>query len=274
MAASKIHPTALVSPKSRIGRNVSIGAYTIIEEGVSIGEGTTILNHVTVRKGTTMGKNNAIHMGAVIGHEAQNKSSSPETQSFLNIGDDNIFREYVTVNRGSADQSATSIGDRNYFMISSHVGHDCIVKNDIVLTNAVLLGGHVFLDDHCILSGGSGVHQFCRIGTYAMIGGHSSITKDVPPYMLVDDGEDRIGSLNIVGLRRAGFSEEVKRDIKNAYKLLYLSGLNVTQAIESIARRCHSKEVSGLVQFMKDSKRGILGHRKRKEIFLQPVLHN
>jgi UDP-N-acetylglucosamine acyltransferase len=158
----------------------------------------------------------------------------------------------------------TTIGNHNYFMVFSHVGHDCHIGDHVVLTNAVLLAGHVSLEDHSVLSGGSAVHQFCRIGSYAMIGGHASVTKDVPPYMLVDDNEALIGSMNLVGMRRAGFIEEVKRDIKNAYKLLYLSGLNLTHAMNEIVERCHSREVAYMVNFMKDSKRGILGHRKQR----------
>ncbi len=265
-----IHPTALLGKNSNIGRNVEIGPYSVIEEGVTIGDDTTILDHVHIGKGTTIGKDNVVHMGAVIGHEAQHKAASGK-ESFLNIGDHNVFREYVTVHRGFEDKSATTIGDDNYFMVFAHVGHDCHIGSHVVLTNAVLLGGHVSLDDHSILSGGCGVHQFCRIGSYTMIGGHATITKDVPPYMLVDDNQDLVGSINLVGIRRAGFIEEVKRDIKNAYKILYLSGLNVTHATEQIIAKCHTDEVAYLIEFMKHSKRGILGHRKKHVIHGTPA---
>jgi len=262
---SPIHPTALVSPKCRMGENVRIGPFCLIEDEVSIGDNTTLLERVHVGQGTTMGKNNFIHMGAVIGHEAQARGSHG-IQSFLKVGDNNVFREYVTVHRGATEQSQTRIGDDNYFMAFSHVGHDCDLKNHVTVTNAVLLGGHVMLDDHCMLGGGSAVHQFCRIGSYAMIGGKASVTKDVPPYMLIDDNEDLIGSMNLIGLRRAGFSEEVKREIKNAYRLLYMSGLSTPHALEAILKACHTKEVAHLADFIKNSKRGILGHRKQKEV--------
>ena len=258
----QIHPTALVGKNSRIASDAVIGPYTVFEDNVSIGEATTILDHVHIGKGTTIGLSNYIHMGAVIGHEAQHKSSRG-VESFLNVGDNNVFREYVTVHRGSTEKSQTLIGNDNYFMAFSHIGHDCHIKNHVIMTNAVLLGGHVLLDYYSILSGGCGIHQFCRIGSYAMIGGHASITKDVPPYMLVDDNQDLVGSMNIVGLRRANFLEDAKRDIKNAYKLLYLSGLNLTQAVEAIIQKCHSKEVDYMIEFMRDSKRGILGHRRQ-----------
>jgi len=260
------HPTALIDPKSQIGDHVKIGAYATIEEGVIIGDNTTILHHAHIGKGTRIGKNNYIHMGAVIGHEAQHREAAL-TDSFLKIGDNNTFREYTTIHRGATKGSSTRIGDDNYFMAFAHVGHDCEIQNRVTVTNAVLLGGHVLLEDDCVLSGGSGVHQFCRIGSYAMIGGMASITKDVPPYMLVDDSDMLIGSMNIVGLRRAGVAESAKREIKNAYKLLYLSGLNTAQALDAIIQKCHSQEISHLVEFIRNSKRGILPHRHKKSIF-------
>lgn len=260
-----IHPTALLGSNSHIGRNVKIGPYSVIEDNVIIGDDTTILDHVHIGQRTTIGCNNLIYTGAVIGQEAQHKAVEKNV-GFLKIGDHNVFREYATIHRGSEEKSSTAIGDHNYFMVFSHVGHDCRIANHVVLTNSVLLGGYVALEDHSILSGGSAVHQFCRIGSYAMIGGHASITKDVPPYMLVDDGQDLIGSMNIIGMRRAGFLEEAKRDIKNAYKLLYLSGLNLTHAMEAIVAKCHTKEVATLIEFMKNSKRGILGHRRQHAV--------
>src|SRR3989338_637749 len=260
-----IHPTALLSPKSQLGRNVKVGPYSVVGDHVSIGDNTTLMDHVHIGPGTTIGQENMFYTGAVIGQDAQHKNSM-KGSGFLRIGDHNVFREYATVHRGSEEKSSTTIGDHNYFMVFSHVGHDCRIANHVVLTNSVLLGGYVALEDHSILSGGSAVHQFCRIGSYAMIGGHASITKDVPPYMLVDDGQDLIGSMNVIGMRRAGFLEEVKRDIKNAYKLLYLSGLNVTHAMDAIAAKCHTKEVAYLIEFMKNSKRGILGHRRQHAV--------
>lgn len=259
---SGIHPTAILGAKVNLGRNVSVGPYTVIEDEVSVGDETTVLSHVFIGKGTIIGRHNFIHMGSVIGHEAQHKQSKG-VHSFLTVGDHNVFREYTTVHRGSTDGSHTRVGDHNYFMAFSHVGHDSQIKNHVIMTNSSLVGGHVQLEDHCVLGGASAVHQFCHVGTYAMVGGLASITKDLPPYMLVDDNEDLVGSVNIVGLRRAGFSEEVKRDIKNAYKLLYLSGLNLTHAMDAILKQCHSKEVADLIEFMKETKRGILGHRRQ-----------
>lgn len=260
-----IHPTALLGQNLKLGQNVKIGPYSVIEDNVSIGDDTTILEHVHVGQNTVIGKNNVIHMGAVIGHDAQHKASTG-AKGFLTIGNNNVFREYVTVHRSFQDGSKTVIGNHNFFMVFSHVGHDCHIGDQVILTNAVLLAGHVLLEDHSVLSGGCAVHQFCRIGSYAMIGGHASITKDVPPYMLVDDNEDLVGSMNLVGMRRGGFTEETKRDIKNAYKLLYLSGLNMTHAAEQIIAKCHTPETTHLVDFLKGSKRGILGHRRQRSL--------
>ncbi|OIO38114.1 MAG: acyl-[acyl-carrier-protein]--UDP-N-acetylglucosamine O-acyltransferase [Candidatus Omnitrophica bacterium CG1_02_49_16] len=255
-----LHPTAIIGERAKLGPHVSVGPYTVIENDVSIGDESVIQDHVHIGHGTSIGKNNFIFTGAVIGHDAQNKTST-SAEGILEIGDDNIFREYVTIHRGANQGSVTRIGCYNYFMVSSHVGHDCQVKDHVTVTNAVLLGGFVTLEEYCVLGGGSAVHQFCRIGRYAMVGGHATVTKDVPPYMLLDDNESLVGSLNMVGLRRAGFSETEKQDIKRAYKLIYRSGLNITHAMEAVTRDCPSQSVAYLIAFIKASQRGILGHR-------------
>ncbi len=261
-----IHPTAIVGKKSRLGAGVEIGPYAIIEDEVTIGDGTRVLSHAFIGKGTTLGKGNVVHIGAVLGNEPQQESFVSSTPSFVRIGDNNTFHEYVTVHRGTEENGKTVIGDHNFFMAFAHVGHDCVVGDHVTVGNAVLLGGHAELQSYCVVSAGSGVHQFTRIGCYAMVGGHATITKDVPPYMLVDDSERKIGSINMVGVRRNGFSEAAKRDIKNAYKILYLSGLNTTHAAAKIRKTCRSKEVTFLLDFITASKRGILPHRKQKGI--------
>lgn len=262
---NKIHPTAIVSEKSRIGAGVEIGPYAIVEEDTTIGEGTRILSRAFIGRWTTLGKNNAVHMGAVLGHQPQHESFSPSTKSFLRIGDDNIFREYVTVHRAAKENGETLIGDHNFLMAFSHVGHDSVVHDHVTIGNMSLIAGHVELQDHCVISGGCAIHQFVRIGSYAMIGGNATVTKDVPPYMLVDDSGDKIGSINVIGLRRNGFSEEAKRDIKNAYKSLFLSGLNTSNAIRKIRENSSTKEATFLLDFITKSKRGILPHRKQKD---------
>ena len=255
-----IHSTAIIGKKSKLGRHVAVGPFSVIEDGVSIGDDVTILDHVFIGCGTRMGGGNTVFTGAALGHRAQNKSTLA-SEGLLEIGSGNIFREYVTVHRGALDKSVTRIGDHNYFMALSHAGHDCEIQNYVTIANAVLLAGHVVVEDHCMLGGGCGIHQFCRLGRYAMIGGHATVTKDVPPYTLIGDNESLIGSLNVVGLRRAGFSEQDKRDIKNAYKLLYRTHLNTSQALEAVTKSCRSAAVAHLVDFIRASKRGILGHR-------------
>jgi UDP-N-acetylglucosamine acyltransferase len=263
------HSTAIIHPSAKIGKNVTIGPYVIIEEDVSIGDDTVVLSRAHIGRGTTLGRNNRIHMGAVIGHDAQcrdaNKAAGAKSQ--VHIGDRNVFREYVTVHRGLESGLTTVIGNDNLFMAFSHVAHDCCIGNHVTMANGVLLAGHVEVEDFAFLSGASVVHQFCRIGRYAMVGGNAGISKDVPPYMLVDNNQDLIGSMNLVGLRRGNFSEDAKRDIKNAYKILYLSGLSVPSALEQILAGCHSEEVHTLVHFIKHSKRGILPHRTQKKRF-------
>lgn len=257
------HPTSNIHPGSRIGKNVRIGAYAVIEENVSVGDNTVIYDRVHIGKDTVLGRDNVIYMGVVIGTDPQQKGK-PSEGGCVRIGDGNVFREYATVHKSSVPNGATVIGNNNFCMAFSHVAHDCRIHNGVTIVNMVLMGGHVEVQDFAFLSGGCQIHQFCRIGRYAMIGGHASITKDVPPYMLVDNNQDLIGSINIVGLRRAGFAEPVRRDIKNAYRLLYLSGLNLQNALQGIARQCHSKEIDSLVEFIQSSKRGILPHREKK----------
>lgn len=259
-AATQIHPSVILGQKIRLGQNVKIGAYSIIEDGAVIGEGTTILNNVYIGEKVQIGNHNTFFTGSILGHEAQNKSSIG-IKGLLKIGDHNVFREYVTIHSGSAEDSTTQIGNHNYFMTFAHVGHDCVIQDHVTVTSGVLIGGHVVLENGSVLGGGCGVHQYCRIGSYAMIGGRATVTKDVPPYMLIDDNESLIGSFNVFGLRRANFSEKDKSDIKKAYRLLYLSGLNTSQAVNELHKLCGGESVEKLIKFIGVSKRGILGHR-------------
>lgn len=258
------HKTALIHPKSEIGKNVRIGAYSIIEEGVYVGDETVILDHVHIGKGTTIGRNNTIHMGAIIGHEAQHRQASSEA-GLLAIGDHNVFREYVTIHRGLEKESRTVIGHHNFFLAFAHAAHDCLIEDYVTIANNTLLGGYVTLEHHSFLSAMIGVHQFCRVGRYAMVGGYANVTKDVPPYMLVDNLKECVSSVNVVGLKRAGFSEEVRKDIKKAYRLLYLSGMVASDALKEIERTCLTEEAKYLTEFARKSKRGIMPHQKKTQ---------
>lgn len=259
----KIHPTAIVSKKAKIDKSVEIGPYCIIEGDVKIGPGTKLLSSVCVCSGTTIGSDNQIHMGAVLGHEPQDVSFKKHTKSFLKIGDRNIIREYVTIHRGTQEGTSTIIGDDNFFMAFSHIAHNCEIGNGVIICNNSLLGGYVEVGDKAFISAHCAVHQYCKIGKLAMISGLTRINKDVPPYMLAEL-DSIIRGYNVVGLRRAGFSEETRGQIKQAYKLLYLSGLNTTNALLEIEKKIRSNEIRYLVEFIKNSKRGICRHENQK----------
>lgn len=257
---AKVHPTAVVSKKAELDA-VEVGPYVIVEDDVRIGKGTKILAHAYVSSGTTIGKDCEIHMGAVLGHIPQHLDFKGE-KSYLKVGDRNIFREYCTVHRGLKEGSSTVIGNDNFLMGFSHVAHDCHIGNKVVICNGALLAGHVIIEDRVFIGGNAAVHQFVKIGTQVMIGGLTRVIKDVPPYMLVE-GNSEVCSLNLVGLKRSDISEATKAQIKQAYKLLYRSDLNVSQALEAIQKLGDlTDEVKQMVEFIKSSERGICKHRK------------
>lgn len=257
---AKVHPTAIVSKKAELDE-VDIGPYAIIEDGVKIGNCTKVMAHVYIASGTTIGRDCEIHMGAILGHVPQH-SEFKGAKSTLKIGDRNILREYSTVHRGLKEGSSTIIGDDNFFMGFSHVAHDCQVGNKVVICNGVLIAGHVVIEDRVFIGGNAAVHQFVKIGTLVMIGGLTRVVKDVPPYMLVE-GSSEVCSLNLVGLKRSDINEAAKAQIKQAYKLLYRSDLNVSQALEAIQKSGDlTDEVKHVVEFIKSSERGICKHRK------------
>lgn len=256
MAQEMIHNTAIISENVRLGKDVEIGPWCIIEEEVVIGDGTKLWQNVYVGSGTYIGKDNIIHMGVILGHQPQHRGFKGE-RGYLKIGDGNIVREYVTIHRAFEKDKSTVVGSRNYFMAFSHIGHDCKVGNEVVLCNGVLLGGYVTVEDNVFIGGNAAVHQFVRVGRLAMIGGLTRVNQDVVPYTLVEcDAEVR--GLNIVGMRRAGVSQETRQQIKKAYKLLYTSGLNISNAIDEIQNIPNlSKEVVCIIDFIKSSRRGI-----------------
>lgn len=260
----KIHKTAVISKKAEIGKNVEIGPWCIIEDGVIIGDDNKLWQNVYVAAGTTIGKDNTIHMGAVIGHEPQHLSYKGE-KTGLKIGDWNIIREYVTIHRSFVKGESTIIGNKNYFMANSHVGHDCKVGNEVVMCNVSLLGGHVEVEDKVFIGGGAAAHQFTRIGTMAMVGGLTRVVQDVLPYLLVECDAEVCG-LNLVGLRRSGLSEQAKKQIKEIYKIIYHSGLNTTNAITQIKNfPSLTKEAAHIIDFMEKTKRGFCKHRRKLE---------
>ncbi len=255
----RIHPTAIIDPQAEIDETVEIGPYVIIEGPVKIGPGCKIMAHAYLSGDTILGANNQVHMGCVIGHVPQHLSYNG-APSGVRIGDENVFREYVTVHRAAEADHFTVIGNRCFFMACSHIAHDVVVGDEVILANGALLAGHVTVGNKTFISGNVGVHQFCSIGELAMIGGLAKIVKDVPPYMLVD-GQSEVSGINVVGLRRAGFDSATREKIRRAYKILYRSGLNTSQAVARIEAELGDCEpVRRMIEFIRASKRGIADH--------------
>ncbi len=253
----EIHETAVVSPKAELGRNVKIGPYAVINEEVVIGDNTEIGAHVLIDKWTTIGRNNKIFTGAVIGSQSQDLKYKGD-KSYVKIGDNNIIREYVTVNRATVPGEVTSIGDNNAILAYCHIAHDCKLGNNIVISNVTTLAGHVVVEDGAGLGGYVGVHQFVRIGKMCYIGGWSKVVKDVPPFMKVSGTPLKVYGLNTVGLERKGVPPESRKALRKAYQLLYQSNINVSQAMEAIREEVpQCEEVEWLLRFLAESERGI-----------------
>jgi UDP-N-acetylglucosamine acyltransferase len=255
-----VHPTALVDPGAELHPSAEVGPYSIIEADVHIGEGSVIESCVRIYAGTRLGRFNRVHHDAVIGALPQDLSFDPATPTRVRIGDHNTFREYVSVHRGSKE-AVTWIGHHNYFMALAHVAHDCRVGDHNILANGATLGGHVQVQHHAFLSGHTAVHQFCRIGAYAMVAGVSGVPRDVPPYVTVDGHRAEIVGLNLVGLRRADFDPLRRTAIKRAYRLLYKSGLTPSEALERLKTQDPNPDVVQIIDFIQDSKRGLVSHR-------------
>ena len=234
MTDAKIHPTTIVDPNAKIGGDVQIGPFSIIGPNVTIGDKTVVQSHVVIEGEVITGHGNFIGHGAIIGAPPQDISFSPERRTKVEIGNDNIIREYCTIHRGSPDGSATKIGDKNFLMAGAHIGHNCIIGNDVIIANNCLLAGHVRIDDGAFLGGGSTFHQFMHIGRWVMVQGSSAFGKDLPPFVIAAE-RNAVFGLNIVGLRRAGFSAKDRGEIKAAFRLIYMSALNISQALETAA---------------------------------------
>jgi UDP-N-acetylglucosamine acyltransferase len=254
-----IHPTALVDPKAEIGENVDIGPYSVVEKGVSIDEGTKIGPHVVIREGTQIGKRCQIYQFSSIG-EAPQATAYRGEPTLLQIGDHNIMREFVTLHRGTVKGGGkTVIGNDNYFMAYCHVAHDCQIGNHVVMANGATLGGHILIEDHAILGGLAAIHQFCRIGTHAILSGLTGVSQDVPPYMMAAGSRAKLYGLNSVGLKRHQFSEQEIKALKKAYRIIFRSGLTLEKAMKAVEEDdiFHIPKVQHLIQFIQHSKRGI-----------------
>lgn len=261
----KIHPTALVDPAARLGEEVEIGPYACVGSEVEIGARTIVQAHAVLEGAVRLGTDNRIGTGVVIGGWPQDLSFKAGTQSSVEIGNGNTIREHVTIHRGTAAGSVTRMGDHNFFMAGAHLGHNCSIGNKVIIANNCLLGGYVTIEDGAFLGGGCVFHQFMRVGRLAITQGTSGFGKDVPPYVAAAEINKVVG-LNVVGLRRAGFSAEDRAEIKAAFRILYESGLNVSQALAQAGERKWREPAQAFFDFVAAAKkRGICGLRRTRD---------
>ena len=254
----KIHKTSIIHKDSIIGENVEIGPYCIIEKDVKIGSNTKILPYVHIMSNTTIGENNIIHQGSVLGGAPQDLKFKNEYSELI-IGDDNTIRENCTLNRGTEASGKTIIGSNCLFMAYVHIAHDCIVEDKVILANGVQLGGHSEIHYHATVGGMSPVHQFCKVGQHSFIGGGRVALQDVPPFILANGEPLKYSGINSVGLRRRNFGIEKRNLIKRAYKLIYLSKYNRSQAIKEIKNSLEmTDEIKIIINFVENSDRGLI----------------
>lgn len=254
-----IHPQAIVSSDAEVAEGAEVGPFSVIGDGVEIGEGTSIGPHVVVKGPTRIGRDNRIFQFASIGDDPQDKKYAGESTS-LEIGDRNTIRECCTINRGTVqDEGVTRIGSDNWLMAYVHVAHDCQIGNHTILANSATLAGHVQLGDFAIMGGFTGVHQYCRIGAHSFLGMYAGITRDVPPFVMVSGRPAEPKGINLEGLKRQEFSAEQIKSIRNAYKVIYRSGLKLAEAVERLDEVVDDQpEIRPLVDFLRSSKRSII----------------
>ena len=262
MGSVKIHSTALVDPDAKIDAGVEIGPCSIIGPQVTIGEKTIVQSHVVIEGEVTIGSANLIGHGVVIGGPPQDVSFSADRKTKVEIGNNNIIREYCTIHRGTADGTSTKIGDKNFLMTGAHIGHNCEIGNNVIIANNCLLAGYVIVDDAAFLGGGSTFHQFMHIGRLVMVQGSSAFGKDLPPFVVAAERNCVFG-LNVVGLRRAGFTAKEREEIKAAFRLVYLSGLNISQALEKAATMKFRGPAREFLDFVANAKKRSICPLKR-----------
>ena len=258
MSGVEIHPTAIVDPKAELGAETIVGPYCIVGSEVVLGAGCWLQHHVTLCGPMRAGAKNKFYAYCSIGQQTQDLKYAGEP-TYLEIGDENTFREFCTVNRSTKADGKTRVGNRGDFLAYSHIGHDCTVGNSVVFSNNGTLAGHVEVGDHAVMGGLTAVHQFCRIGRFAITGGCSKIVQDVPPFLIADGNPAEIRGVNLVGLERAGLPPESIKSIKEAFRLVYRSKLNTRQAIETVRNQVEPREeVTHLIEFIEKSERGII----------------
>jgi len=255
-----IHPTAIVHPGAELGADVEIGPYCLVGENVRIGARTKLYAHIVANGKTVIGEDVQIYPFCSIGAPSQDRKVEAGEESITTIGDRTILREYVSVHRGTADAGGvTSIGTDCLLLAYTHIAHNCRLGNFVTMSNLAQLAGHVIVDDYALIGAMAGVHQFVRIGAHAFVGGYTKLVRDLPPYFLCEGNPAEMHGLNAVGLRRAGFSREVLVELKEAYKTLYRSDLNVSQAVAALRESAQSEQARALIAFIETpSERGIL----------------
>jgi UDP-N-acetylglucosamine acyltransferase len=258
MTGPRIHPSAIVSPDAEIAPDVEIGAYAIVGENCTIDSGCVISARATLERNVRLEKNVQVGIGTILGGLPQDLKFAGEETS-VEIGEGTVIREYTTINRGTAHSFKTTVGRNCLLMSYVHLAHDCHIGNNVILSNVVQLAGHVTVEDKAIISGLSAVHQFARIGRHSFIGGMSRVSKDIPPFLKAVGNPVKLYGLNTVGLQRGGMDEATIRELKRAYRLLFRSDLNVTQAIERAHNELESMpEVKELIHFVEASERGVV----------------
>lgn len=257
-----IHPTAVVHPKAVLDPSVTVGPYAVIDSGVVIGPDCVIGPYVYITGQTVIGARNRFHAGCVIGDAPQDLKYKGEPTR-LRIGDDNVFREHVTVHRSNKPEEETVLGSNNFLMQHSHVAHNCVIGNHVILAGGALLAGHAIVHDRAFISGNCLVHQFTRVGSLAMMQGGAAISKDLPPFTVAVH-ENEICGLNIVGLRRAGVPAEERLELKRLYRVLFREGRNLSAALAIAREQFHAPSAKLMLEFISESKRGICTHRRQE----------
>jgi UDP-N-acetylglucosamine acyltransferase len=252
-----VHETAVIDSTARLGPDVTIGPYSVIGPNVEVGAGTRVGAHVVIERDTVLGERCAVHTGAALGGDPQDLKYDGEPTRLV-VGDRTVVREFVTLNRGTSASGQTTVGSDCLLMAYSHVAHDCVIGDRVILANAVNMGGHVILEEHVLIGGLTGVHQFVRVGAHAIVSGASAVRKDVPPYVKAAGNPMHLFGLNSVGLQRRGFSDPLRRTIKRLYRLFFQSNLNIGQAVETARTELEPyPEVLHFIEFVTTSERGI-----------------
>jgi UDP-N-acetylglucosamine acyltransferase len=256
-----IHPLAIVDPSAHIASDVQIGPFCIIEAGVTVGPGCVLESRAILKEGTTLGPNNHVFEGAILGGLPQHVHI-PEKPGCVVVGANNTIRENVTIHRALAPDHATVVGNHCLLMVNCHVAHDCHLGNNVIVTNNAMLAGHVRVDDRAYISGATGIHQFCRVGTLAMVGGQAHLVQDVPPYVTVDGLSSLVVGLNKIGLRRAGYNSTTIQEIMAAYRLIYRSGLRWAEVLEQLRTHFPTGPAALFYEFLSTTARGIISERR------------